>query len=55
MCFILAARRTRDAVDCHRVVAIATVIEKDIVFTLDENRGCVTRSRASDGKQMIDR
>lgn len=53
VCFTLTARRTRDAVDCHRVVVIvAFVTEKDIVFT---SRKRVTWLRSSDGKQMIDR
>jgi len=54
VCFTLTARRTRDAVDCHRVVIIVAsfVTEKDIVFTSQKR---VTWSRTSDGNHMIDR
>lgn len=57
VCFILTARRTRDAVDCHRVVvvAVAFVAKKDIVFISRKPGTRNTVARGSDGKQMIDR
>ena len=47
VCFTLTARRTRDVVDCHRVVVIYVVTEEDIVF-ISQKR--VTQLCASDGK-----